>query len=303
VETVYLFESRLLVPHADFNDDPVLIFKAMKKTTWLFLIFFAFSMAACDDDAPDAAAPVVAITSPVANASFLVVDEVELRANVTDNTDVKHVRVFLIDPIGNRNQVDEVNIDFRSINKTGNLNVDFTLPEGSATGAYTMIVEAEDKQQNVAESSVIFAVHSPDLDEAGLNTALADKPPFRKWISYNGSYLEEFIFEKSFFHIIDTDGNLYVEENELNQFALDFDIEKEIHDKMVLAIGFDGLGPVALNIGLRDAKLFTDWDLNRNGQLTAKEFTGGVFSRWDDNGDDVLSREEYERRIYNYFIP
>jgi hypothetical protein len=52
-------------------------FTAMKKTPWLLLILFAFSIAACDD-APDAAAPLVAIPSPAANASFLVVDEVAI---------------------------------------------------------------------------------------------------------------------------------------------------------------------------------------------------------------------------------
>ncbi|WP_162054892.1 hypothetical protein [Pontibacter pamirensis] len=50
----------------------------MKKTPWLLLFFFAFSVAACEDNAPDAAAPLVAITSPAANDSFLVMDKVAI---------------------------------------------------------------------------------------------------------------------------------------------------------------------------------------------------------------------------------
>ncbi|MFD3001946.1 hypothetical protein ACFS7Z_16355 [Pontibacter toksunensis] len=37
-----------------------------------------FSIAACEDDAPDAAAPLVAISSPAENAPFLVVDKVAI---------------------------------------------------------------------------------------------------------------------------------------------------------------------------------------------------------------------------------
>lgn len=278
----------------------------MEKINWLLLFLFAFTIAACDDEedvAPDTAAPVIAITSPAVNSSFLVVDEVELRANVTDNMGVEQVWVFIIDPNGNRSKVDEVNIDFVNDNRNENLKVNFILAEGSAAGTYTMIVEAQDEQQNTSESGVSLTVQAPDLEKVAFNTALTKNSSFRNWVIDNGASLTEDEFGTSVFHMMDTGHDGYVEEVEFDKFTVDFDLENETSSNWYWYDEFDGLSLTTINALLRKVRFFDDWDLDNNDLLSEAELTGGIFVRWDDNEDGVLSRDEYEVKVHTYFIP
>ncbi|WP_162054895.1 Ig-like domain-containing protein [Pontibacter pamirensis] len=276
----------------------------MEKINWLFLFLFAFAIAACDDEddvAPDADAPEIAITSPAVNTSFLVIDEIELRANVTDNREVEQVRIYLSGPDGDRRQVDEVNIDFVNDSRNENLKVTFYMAEGSAAGIYTMIVEAQDEQQNTSESAVNINVQAPDLEKVAFNTALTKNTFFRKRVINNGASLTEGEFGTSVFHIMDRGHDGYVENNEFDKFTVDFDLETSsdwyYYDE------FDGLSLGTLNALLRKVKFFDDWDLDNNNLLNEAELTGGIFGRWDDNEDGVLSRNEYESKMHTYFIP
>lgn len=134
----------------------------MKKLNWLFLFLFSFTLLACDDDEDvtlDTSNPTIMITSPTTGQSFMVGDEVELRANIQDDMGLEEVRLFIQAPGMARQQIDDESIsDFLNDNRNKSLEYDVTIPAGSPAGTYTMTVEATDEAGNEASKSVSIEV-------------------------------------------------------------------------------------------------------------------------------------------------
>lgn len=129
----------------------------------MFVLLFSFVLVSCDDDDDevdlDVTDPTITITSPSAGDIFAAGDEVELRANIEDNLGLEEVRVFVTRPDGTNQQIEDDDIsDFLNDNTEKDIELDIQLDANAAAGAYTIIVEAEDEQENTASESVVITV-------------------------------------------------------------------------------------------------------------------------------------------------
>ncbi len=69
---------------------------------------------------------------------------------------------------------------------------------------------------------------------------------------------------------------------------VDKPVRYELYD-----VDHDGaLTPQEVTAAFRDSYL-AEWDLDEDGDLTSKELRKGLFTTWDQNGDDLLSRSEF----------
>ncbi len=103
----------------------------------------------------DTTAPVVQIMSPTANATFAPGDQIQLRAEVTDNIGLEMIRVLVTDASGTERVVDDEDVrDFLNDNREADLDFMINLDQNAQPGAYQITVEATDEQGNTGERTV-----------------------------------------------------------------------------------------------------------------------------------------------------
>ncbi|MBC5994444.1 Ig-like domain-containing protein [Pontibacter cellulosilyticus] len=299
----------------------------MKNRILLLLLMISSAITSCDDEevqptinplptvpttpaAPDTVSPVVNITSPEANATFLTIENVGIRVSITDNVGIDEVRLFMLNSAGDTlNKSDSV-LDISDLgldnDKVFNTTIYLyrqliNLPQNTAAVNYTTILEAVDKKQNTAKSSVTFTIHAPDLNKAEFikGSSYVNIDHALGWYGYQVPKDPDAAF--SFVLLYMVDGDLHLTEAQWIKFATDFNLKDQVWAK------WDENGDGTLNVdefnqGIKKLNFYTEWDIDKNSWIDTHEMAGGIFERWDDNNDKLLSRGEYEDRFYYYYL-
>ncbi|MDX5421204.1 MAG: DUF4625 domain-containing protein [Hymenobacteraceae bacterium] len=135
----------------------------MRKLNWLFLLLFSFTFFACDDDDDavlDTTAPTIVITSPTNGQNFNAGDQMNVRADITDNFGLEEVRVLITPPGGTPQLVDDDSInDFLNDDREKDLDIDVDIDANATPGVYRVTVEADDDAGNTASQFVTVNVN------------------------------------------------------------------------------------------------------------------------------------------------
>jgi hypothetical protein len=290
----------------------------MKKSYLLYLFLLLSALMACDNDGddiivqpdlglqPDTENPIIAITSPKGSATaFTIINQVEIKANITDNKGLEEVRVFLADTNGNILE-DITKVDnFENAKRSYFLNVLLNsaksrLPKNSPVIGYTVVIQAIDKSQNVARNSAPFTLYAPDLSRVDFINAFR-KINLYEYMDWNGYVRStpEANLSLALFIMIDKDFNFDISDDEWEKFAADFNLKDQVR-KVWDANGDGNLNEDEFNKGFSKLNFFTEWDEDKNGALSDDELGSGIFSQWDRNKNGLLSRDEYEERFFRY---
>ncbi|MFD2515197.1 hypothetical protein ACFSRY_15090 [Pontibacter locisalis] len=300
----------------------------MNKNYIHLLLLLALCLVSCDDDevnprsnplhvppvivphppGPDTTNPIISIVSPTADATILVIEYISVRVFVSDDRELEVVRVIRTDPDGS-NQVLLSNFDVPEEYKN---KLDFTisltredlkLPKSASTAAYTVIVEAEDKGQNITKGFVNVTIHAPNLNKSEFIKTFSNVNiyGYLDWMGYTIPGDPKAALNLALLVMVDKDFDKKVSETEWKKFAADFNVK----DQVWAAWDMDGdgkLGDSEFNKGMEKLNFFTEWDEDKNNSLSSEELGGGFFSRWDHNQDATLSRDEYEEKYFTYIL-
>ncbi|MCX2740880.1 hypothetical protein [Pontibacter anaerobius] len=283
----------------------------MKKNKLVLLLLLAASLVACDEDddvVPDMVSPEVEILSSTDNATFLVIEMIEGKVKVVDNNAIKGYRVFLVYPDGSSKLVKEHDEFYIKITSR-DYPISIKLPKGATMGEYILVVEAEDRAQNVAKDSLAVTIHAPDISSAEFARAFnnvanltAFDAMYWDWMGYDLQYgivFEEYGFESGFFDMVDIDYDRAISGAEWEKFIADFNLDS----KSWASLDEDNNGTldsVEFGDGFRNLISFEGWDLDKDGWVNKDEFANGIFGHWDTNKDNLLSKEEYLERFFTY---
>ena len=119
--------------------------KFFKFYSCFLLLLFAFSCKKDKDDNP----PIISITSPTENSSYQVLDNVAIRASITDDEIIKSVQVSLINDMSSKKVLSS--LFFSPNQKNFELEATYSLDDSLlATGRYYFRVEALDDENTAA---------------------------------------------------------------------------------------------------------------------------------------------------------
>jgi hypothetical protein len=284
----------------------------MKNMYKLPFIFLLCVLVACnDDDDPspanrnlDTESPKVYLLSPAANTTYLVINRVVFSANLSDNMGLGNARALLVDADGKRSAVTEPMPFFSNIThiKYGS---SFYLRDVEP-GTYTLVVEVEDSQKNMAKDSVTIMVHAPDINREAFAQAFENGNFFRQldWGWFGFDFTKEVEFDEMQFTAglyMMINSSTYIKENEWEQFVRDFRFEKQrwaTWDEN----GDGELDGDEFHNGIKRLDLFKKWDTDNDKMVRTNEFVKGIFDRWDVNQDNRLTRAEYQEKFYKYLV-
>lgn len=114
------------------------------------LILFVIGMVTFSSCTKDIIKPIIAIASPVSNASYKVGDSFPLTATVTDETELAKISIPALSSLGDITTFDSPNAHV--------LNYSVTISEGTPVGPLTLVINAEDKEGNVGSGTVTVNV-------------------------------------------------------------------------------------------------------------------------------------------------
>ena len=300
---------------------------AMKNRILLLVLVISSVIVSCDDEevqptikplptvpttpaAPDTIKPVINITAPVANATFLTIENVVLRVSITDVGGLDVVRVLVENSAGDTVKGSESVLDILGLGLDDDKVFDasihlyrhhITLPQNAAAINYTAIVEATDKKQNKAKRSITFTIHAPDLNKAGFieGSSYVNIDHALGWYGYPVPKDPEAAFSFVLLYMVDED--LHLTEAQWMKFAADFNLQNQVWAKWD-ENGDGTLNVDEFNLGIKKLNFYTEWDLDKNYSIDPHEMAGGIFERWDNNKDQLLSRGEYEDKFYFYYL-
>jgi hypothetical protein len=288
----------------------------MKKYYWLLILHLSWALAACekDDDGanpnllPDTVSPVIEITSPAPNDSILVIEGINLVAEISDDKRLDNVRTVLMDGSGGSRLIADQTITVYTDYRTFILSTFHPIPKHSAAGEYIISIEAKDKGQNVTQNAVTFTVYASDIHsetfvKAFGNVLISEFNDILDKSGYN-FWDQGYSFDKAWFStilklMISTDNKDTVSEAEWGKFIADFSLEGQTW--LVWDQNSDGkLDDKEFYDGITSLNLFDNWDKNQDSLLYLDELADGIFTYWDLNQDNLLSREEYLEKFYTY---
>ncbi|MCX2740832.1 hypothetical protein [Pontibacter anaerobius] len=263
-----------------------------------------------DDDDPtpvilDTVAPEVTMNEPTADDSVVVIDMLVIFAEITDNWRLDNVRVVLTEPGGASRVLSDVSVtsfQYELIEL-------HQIPKNAATGDYTLTVEAKDKELNVTKESVTFVLHASDINNAAFANAFHNALFYSKFTEglnefgyspwdYGYSYDELWLSTVVHF-MVSTDEEFSISEAEWNRFIADFNVQNQSWAKWD-ENSDASLDDIEFRKGLSSLNFFDDWDKDQDSIFSPDEMADGIFSRWDLNNDDMLSRQEYQEKFYTY---
>ncbi|MBD1396344.1 hypothetical protein H9Q13_04140 [Pontibacter sp. JH31] len=295
----------------------------MKKYLWFLFCIASLSFMSCNEDevfpgspnnpvkpnppgpnnpaVPDTTKPVIQISSPNSNADLMVIDRLKVYANISDNTGLESVRLFLVDPDGTRKEMEGL-AHLRSLNKAVNTIVQFYmhLPTIAEVGTYTIVIQAEDTKQNIAKDSIRFNVYAPDFAKPEFAEVFFRNSFISALADWEENFLTPNSFSSGFYYVMDRDNDNNILKAEWEKFVLDFNLKNR--DWTTWDTDGDGsLSAAEFKNGLSNSRLFHELDTNKNDLISAEELAEGLFSRWDNNRDGKLTRSEYHQRLSTYF--
>lgn len=288
----------------------------MKQPSAIFLGFLCLGLFSCNDDevtpitilVADTVGPEIKILSPQANDSILVVDVVEIQANVRDDKRLEHVQLVLEAPDGGRQILADVTISPYDNFKNYRISEFYRIPKHTALGNYFIMVEAKDMALNTTKSIVTFKFHASDLNYAAFlkpfSNAFVNSTYFESldWFGYN--FEHGFAFDDVWLSIllnlmISSDNDYSISEAEWMKFINDFGFKNQ--DWMNWDQDNDGnLNDKEFYEGLKSLNIFVDWDKNKDNLVNKEELAAGIFERWDDNQDGILNKDEYVENFFTY---
>lgn len=105
----------------------------------------------------DQVMPAIAVTSPEANSVFMLGDQMELNATVTENKVLQEIRVTVGADGANPIYTNTITEGFDSELEHA-IAETITIPETAAVGSYTLTIEADDRKGNTGTSTTNFTV-------------------------------------------------------------------------------------------------------------------------------------------------
>lgn len=287
----------------------------MKRNNGFFCLLSCLALIACEDDdytsinpIPDTVSPVVKILTPAANDSILIIDKIEILAEVTDDNELEKVQVLLTEPGGGRKLLSDNTVPLYGDNKNYILNQLHYMPKYTASGEYIITVEAKDKGQNVTKNAVKFNLYAPDIRSAVFKRAFgyAFINTFSEtldWFGYNlGNFdnsFNEVWLSTVLYLMVSTDSEYSISEAEWEKFMADFGIRNQTWATWDENRD-NNLNDDEFHNGITKLNLFNVWDNNQNNLVHIDELADGLFILWDTNKDDLLSREEYLEKFYSF---
>jgi hypothetical protein len=288
------------------------------KKNYLFWLALACLLVACDkdddavpwvDNTPDAIAPVVHLKLPAMDDSVAIVYRIDIFAEVYDNRQLDRVKVMLGEPRGgNRKIADIAVIDFYRQNDF-TLSQSYYIPKHTAPGMYTVLVEASDKAGNVTQQSTRVKLVAHDLSFAAFETpfylSLLNSHLLEAldWFGYNhndrGIAFDSYWFSTALFLMLSYDKQYGMSEVEWRRFTESFRLEGQTWSSWDKDRN-EHLDEKEFEAGIAQLKLLEAWDKNQDKLIDHIELASGVFSSWDHNNDQILSKEEYLENFYTY---
>ncbi|MFD2515971.1 EF-hand domain-containing protein [Pontibacter locisalis] len=137
------------------------------------------------------------------------------------------------------------------------------------------------------------------MDAGKLYTIFTNTAHFEGWDLDDDGFLSEEEFTSSFYQSWDTDNDNRISQNEWTKAMKDFRVDPA--DWTAWDTDGDGYLEMAefetdfSMIGWYDA-----WDSDNDRQVTDREYTTGVYSLMDTNGDNILDETEYNRYSLYY---
>jgi hypothetical protein len=287
----------------------------MKKNYWLFMFILTFAFSGCskDDDGIitptpkpptavtiDSIAPQIELLSPKEATTYLAIGKVFLQAIVKDDKGLKEIRVFIVDPSGTRKQIK----DIPNGNVENTKHKDFTAvvkPGSVVTGVHTLLIEAEDKRQNITTKPMRIKVIAEELSKVDFYTAFTTTGWY-ELVDSDEEGLDLVDFNYAFYSFVGTSPWDYgTVPATVDEFGQDFGNHSQLRTKWDTdKDGYLSYDEVAT--GLKDLNFFETWDTDKNNQISKAELTEGVKVLWDINKDNVVTVAEFERKLLKYFL-
>ena len=114
----------------------------------LILFFVLASMVACSKNGGDTEKPMITLSTPTANQQFTAGQVVNITGVVTDNDEIHHVHIFVID---RTHDAEVLHVEEHADSKTFNFNKSFTAQAGIT---YKIQIESDDHVGNTAEVEI-----------------------------------------------------------------------------------------------------------------------------------------------------
>ncbi|MCX2740261.1 hypothetical protein [Pontibacter anaerobius] len=135
-------------------------------------------------------------------------------------------------------------------------------------------------------------------DTERFNTTFASNNRYGEWDENDDDLLDENEFYGGVYDTWDLNDDDLLDENEWTTATNDFGIENQ-NWKDWDTNADNSLDENEFRTGMGNTSYYTDWDADKDKMINEREYSDGIFGLWDDNDDDMLDTNEYER--YNRY--
>ncbi|MEJ8755940.1 hypothetical protein WG947_02945 [Pontibacter sp. H259] len=248
----------------------------------------------------DNASPVVTIFEPIQDDSYLAIGKIWIYAQATDDVNVDTMSLFLIDPAGARKSID---LQPTGVNEPNRLKTisQFLVHDITTSGKYSIMVEAKDRTGKISSKSVSINIIAEPLSKLDYKKAFMATGWYESMGCCSLGW-DVNTFNYGMYSIINKySWDYYLEPSLIQEFGLDFVGNSQLWSKWDTNKNED-LEYSELEQGLNELGFFERWDKNQDELLTEEEIADGVGILWDVNKDNVVSANEFERKLIRYFL-
>lgn len=149
------------------------------------------------------------------------------------------------------------------------------------------------------EDTEVVGTSTSDIADDGMfdtnefNTSFASTNYYEDWDMNDDNFLDEKEFNDSYYGLWDGNKNGMLEENEWNDNVKNFGLTNETWNTWD-ANSDKKIDRNEFNTAQDDNNYYSTWDMDKNNQLTEREYTDGLFGLWDDNDDGILEKDKYD---------
>jgi hypothetical protein len=293
----------------------------MKKLYWFLLCFLSFNFIGCDGEDDqlvmpvptpnpnpnpnpnptyDGASPQIAIFSPLQDDSYLSVGVVIIYAEITDDVGLNKVELFLVDPSGERRQLNIKDTGVQENSKKKTI-TQVLIHDRAVSGNYGILIEAKDKAGKASSKSVNIRVIAEALSKLDFKTAFMSTGWFESMGCCSSGW-DVGTFNYAFYSILNKNQWDYsIDTTLVNEFGLDFGGHSQLWARWDTNKN-NYLENSELEKGLEELKFFKQWDKNGDNRISEEELADGIGILWDVNKDNVVTAAEFERKLLKYFL-